>query len=195
MDSRARRPMSMLKAPVADAARVRPKTRRSHSAWNAGSSGSSSTRPEFIMPPMSCTLIWTKSDSGADHRVAGDKVGQLLGAPTVGAGGTHRDHQVTQLRGRIPHPNAGGLGQTDTEISQDTAWVHHGPRAIWRRLVPDRRKAEQWPWVAGAQRADDQIVFILRVLDNRDVFALPASKTQGGDGRGGVRPQPLGEVI
>ena len=133
--------------------------------------------------------------TGADHRVAGDEFGQLVLAPAVRAGGTHRDHEVTQLCGRVPHSDAGGLGHADAEIGQDTARIHHSPRAVRRRLVPDRRKAEHRPRVAGAQRADDQVVLIRRVLDRHRVLALPACETQGGDGRGGVRAEPLEEVV
>ena len=123
---------------------------------------STSTLPKPSMPPMSWTPFMPASSgsrqAGADHRVAGDDLGELLLAPAFGACGPHRHDQEARLGGGIPHPDFGVLGQRDAEIVEHAARVLDRARAIGRGLVPDRRQAEHFPRIAGAQRADDHVV-------------------------------------
>ena len=80
------------------------------------------------------------------------------------------------------------------EVGQDAARIHDGARAVRRRLVPDRRQAEHLPRVAGAQRADDDVVHRRRVLDDDDVLALRALEAELGDRGRAVGEQP-GPVV
>src|SRR4029434_4394061 len=58
-------------------------------------------------------------------------------------------------------------------------------------LVPDRRQAQYVPRIAGAQRADDDVVALGRVLDCAEVIADALGAGQGRDGPGAVREQRL----
>ena len=80
-------------------------------------------------------------------------------------------------------------GSVDAEVGEHAARVHDGARAVGRRLVPDRRQAEHLPRVAGAQRADDHVVQLGRVLDRDHVLALAADIAERGDRLGRVRQQ------
>ena len=66
----------------------------------------------------------------------------------------------------------------------------HGARAVGRGLVPDRRQPQHGPGIAGAQRADDEVVHRVGVLDGDHVLALPAREAELGNGRGGVLEEP-----
>ena len=92
-----------------------------------------------------------------------------------------------------PRPGSPCRDERHAELGQHAARVDHRARAVGRRLVPDRRQAEHRPRVAGAERADDQVVLVGRVLDRHHVLALPPAVAELGDGRGGVRAQPVGE--
>ena len=104
----------------------------------------------------------------------------------LAAGGAHRHHQVAQLGGRVPDPDAGRVGQGHAELGQHPARVDDGARAVGRRLVPDRRQAEHAPGIAGAQGADDEVVLGGGVEHRAHVLALPPAVAERGDGGGGV---------
>ena len=89
--------------------------------------------------------------------------------------GPHRQHEEARLGGRIPHADLGVLRQRDAEIGEHAARVLHGARAIRRGLVPDRRQAEHFPRVAGAERAHDHVVALRRVLDRHQMIAGAAT--------------------
>ena len=86
------------------------------------------------------------------------KVGELLLAPALGARRPHRQHDEAGLGGRVPHPDLRVGRQRHAEIGEHAARIVHRARAVRRRLVPDRRQAEHFPRIAGAQRADDDVV-------------------------------------
>ena len=83
------------------------------------------------------------------------------------------------------------FGSVDAEVVEHAARVLHGARAVRRRLVPDRRQAEHLPRIAGAQRADDHVVALRRVLDRDQMIADAAHVAHRGDRLGGVRQQRL----
>ena len=83
------------------------------------------------------------------------------------------------------------FGSDDAEIGEHAARVLHRARAVGRRLVPDRRQAQHLPRVAGAQRADDHVVPLRRVLDRDQMVADAAHVAHRGDRLGGVREQRL----
>src|SRR5215831_16334938 len=128
-------------------------------------------------------------EPGADHRVAGDQIGQPVLAPAVGSGGPHRQDQKAGLGGRVPHADLGVRGQPHAEIGEHAARILDGARAIGRRLVPDRRQAEHFPWIAGAQRAHDHVVDLLRVLDRHEMVADAADMAKRRDRGGAVREE------
>ena len=55
-------------------------------------------------------ILRTFRQPGADHGIARDQFGEFLLAPAFGAGGAHRDDEITNLGGRIPHADFGVLG-------------------------------------------------------------------------------------
>ena len=63
------------------------------------------------------------------------------------------------------------------------------------RIVPPRRNAEQRPRIAAAQRADDQIVGLRRVLDNNHMLALPAAMAESADRLIGIGQKRGAEII
>ena len=112
--------------------------------------------------------------------------------PSVPAGriGTTRK-RVSAVE--VPDAYFGFLGQRDAEIGQNAARVLDRPRAVGRRLVPDRRQPEHFPRIAGAQRADDHVVALRRVLDRDQMVADGAHVAERGDRRGGILQQRLPE--
>ena len=75
------------------------------------------------------------------------------------------------------------LGEHRARLADDAG-------AVGRVLVPGRRQAEHRPRVAGAQRADDDVVDVRSVLDDDDVLALRAAEAELGDGGRAVVEQP-----
>src|ERR1700712_4279783 len=116
-----------------------------------------------------------------------------LGAPALRAWGTHRQYEKPRLGSRIPHPDFSFLRQADTEIREHAAGILYRPGTIWRGLIPDRRQAQHFPRVTGAQRAHDNVVARRRVLDGDEVIADPADMAERTYGLGGVFQQCLPE--
>ena len=82
-------------------------------------------------------------------------------------------------------------GEVDAELAQHRARLAHGARAVLRRLVPGGRQPEHAPWVARAERAHDEVVPLVRVLDRAQVLGDEAADVQLARRRGGVLQQPL----
>ncbi len=118
---------------------------------------------------------------------------KLRFAPAFGAFGPHRQHQKARLGGRIPDPDLGFLRQADAEIGEHAARILDGAGTIGRGLVPDRRQPQHFPGVTGAQRADDHVVPLRRVLDRDQMIADPADMAERADGLAGIRQQGLFE--
>ena len=57
------------------------------------------------------------------------------------------------------------IRQIEPELGQNLARLADGAGAIGALLVPVRRQAQQIARIAGAERADDDIVNVLRVDD------------------------------
>ncbi len=113
--------------------------------------------------------------------------------PSVPAG-PHRQDDEAGLGGRVPDPDGGVLRQRDAEVGEHAARIADGARAIGRGLVPDRRQAEHFPGVTGAQRAHDDVVGLRRVLDRDEMIADAAHMAELGDGGGRVVEQRLLEA-
>src|SRR5947207_15522636 len=77
--------------------------------------------------------------SGPDHAVAGDELRKALFAPALRTGRSHRQHEISNFRGRVPDANVGAFRQFKTEIAEHAARILHRLGAIGRGLVPDRR--------------------------------------------------------
>src|SRR5213593_1403928 len=99
-----------------------------------------------------------------DHRVTRDQLRERVLAQTFGAGGPLRKHEVAELGARVPDLDLHALGQVDAELAQR-------PRAVLERLVPDGRKPDEGGRIAGAERADDEVVHAGRVLDHLEIDA------------------------
>ena len=76
----------------------------------------------------------------------------------------HRQYEKPCFRRRIPDADFGIARQGDAEFGQHAFRVDHRARAIGRRFVPDRRQSQHLPGIAGAQRADDHVMRLRRVL-------------------------------
>jgi DNA-binding transcriptional MocR family regulator len=96
--------------------------------------------------------------SRPDQPVPGDHGGEFVGRETAGPGRPGRQHHVTGLRGRIPDRDLDMIGQRQAELGEHRARLPHRPRPVGEALVPARRGAEQRYRIAGAQRADDDVV-------------------------------------
>ena len=79
--------------------------------------------------------------------------------------------------------------QRHAEIGEYAARVVDRARAIGRRFVPDRRQAEHLPRVAGAQRADDHVVLLRRVLYRDEVIADAVDQAERDDRLAGIGEQ------
>ena len=76
--------------------------------------------------------------SGADHAIARDELGELLLAPALRAGGPHRQHEEARLGGGIPDADFGLLGS----VRPKSASTPRGPsRRASDRARPCTRPA------------------------------------------------------
>ncbi len=96
--------------------------------------------------------------SGADHPVPGDQRRQLVLGHRVRAGGAGGEDEVADRRAGVPHADLDVVGELGAELGQHGPRFGDGAGPVGEALVPDRRDPEQWPRVARAQRADDQVV-------------------------------------
>ena len=107
--------------------------------------------------------------------------------PAGRIGSTMKRVSAVESQTRIFVPS----GSVDAEIGEHAARIVDRPRAVGRSLVPDRRQAEHLPRIAGAQRADDHVVGLRRVLDRDQVVADPADMAVFRDRRRGIIEQRL----
>jgi hypothetical protein len=114
----------------------------------------------------------------ADHCIARDQLRQRRLTEIIDAGRPFRQHQITDLGGRIPYPYFNLIAKGQPEFGQDAARVDHRPRPIWRRLVPARRQAEQAPWIARAERANHEVMDSRGVFDDHDMLRFPPEKSK-----------------
>ena len=149
------------------------------------------------MPPMSwtpfmpCLRLGGRDFGHADHGIARDQMRPVPPRSASRVRRTLRQDEVAQFRRAVPDAHLDIFRQFEPELPQARPRIDHGARAICRRLVPDRRQAEESPRVAGAQRTDDQVVHLRPVLDDHDVFALRRLESDLGDRRGGIGKQTL----
>ena len=119
----------------------------------------------------------SRRQAGADHRVARDQRRRAAPRSSLRCRRAHRQHDEAGLGGRIPHADLGvGSAASTPKSGKHAARIGHGARAIGRRLVPDRRQAEHFPRIAGAQRAHDHVVPLRRVLDRDQMIAHAADE-------------------
>ena len=100
--------------------------------------------------------------------------------------GLHREHEVANLRGRVPHADLDVVAELEAELAQHRSRLGDHAGAVGRALVPVRRQAEHRPGVAGAKRADDRVVSRGRVLEHDHGLALGAGEPELGDRRRAV---------
>src|SRR5438067_5846989 len=131
-------------------------------------------------------LVRAFRQPGPDHAVAGDEPGKALFAPALRTGGAHRQHEISNFRGRIPDANVGAFRQVKTEIAEHAARILHRLGAIGRGLVPDRRQSKHRPRITGAKRTHDHVVKARGVLECHDVFALTPDIAEFGNCRRGI---------
>ena len=178
-------------------ARLSASVRPSHAAWKTGSFGSGSTLPKPCMPPMSWMPSITRPPSDFSASPVPIMLSRVTSAasfsslqPSVPAGrigSTMKRVSAVESQTRI----SVSCRQRDAEIGQHAARIVDRARAIGRRFVPDRRQPEHFPRIAGAQRADDHVVQLRRVLDRDQVIADAVEQTERGDRLAGVLEQRL----
>ena len=124
----------------------------------------------------------TLHQGGPDQPVPGDQGGELVGGEPAGPGRPGRKHHVAGLRGRVPDRDLHIIGQRQAELGEYRARLPHRPRPVGEALVPARRGSEQRHRVAGAQRADDDVVRGLGVRDDpqRVAQSVEAQLRRGG---------------
>ena len=61
------------------------------------------------------------------------------------------------------------MRQSDPKFGENSPGLDHDPRAIRRRFVPGRRQAQDIPWVAGTQGANDHIVARRGIFDDDEI--------------------------
>jgi DNA-binding transcriptional MocR family regulator len=127
---------------------------------------------------------------GTDQPVPGDQGGEFVGRESVGAGRPGRQHHVAGLRGRVPDRYRDFIRQHQAELREHHARLPDCPRPVGEALVPAGRGTEQRHRVAGAQRADDDVVRGLGVRDDPQCVAQPL-ETQLGRGRGAIEKQQV----
>src|SRR6267378_79877 len=71
-----------------------------------------------------------------DHAVAGHHGGKVFLAPSVGAGGTPRQHQIAQVRQTVVHPHRDVVSDAGAEFAQHLARLAHHARAVVLAAVP-----------------------------------------------------------
>ena len=126
----------------------------------------------------------------ADHRVAGDQRRELLLAQPLGAGG--RSGSTRKRTSELESQTRISTSSATRGPSRTAPRAARAPRAspVGGVLVPARRQPEHRPRVAGAQRADDDVVHGRGVLHDHDVLALRALEAELGDRGGAVVEQP-----
>ena len=174
----------MLNAPAAPIARTIASTRPSHSAVKhrlvrLRLDLAETVHAAHVVDAVHDGAPGVFGKSGADHRVARDQLGELLLAPALGALRAASAARGSASRRSNPTRGSRSPSAASTPKSaQHAARVLHGARAIRRGLVPDRRQAEHFPRVAGAQRADDHVVALRRVLDRHQMVADAADMAE-----------------
>src|SRR5260370_34973177 len=102
-----------------------------------------------------------------------------------------RQHEVADLRGRIPDADLYVLTDFQPELAQYTARIDHGARPVGGGFVPDRREAEDRPGITGAQRAHHEVMALRGVLDDNHVVARTPAIAELGDVRRCIARKPF----
>ncbi len=127
---------------------------------------------------------------GPDQPVPCDQGGEFVGGEPVAPGRPGWQHHIAGLRGRVPDRDLDIIGQCQAELREHRTGLPHRSRPVGEALVPAWRRPEQRYGVAGAQRADDDVVRGLGVHDNPQLVAQPV-ETQLRRSRGSVGQQQV----
>ena len=114
--------------------------------------------------------------SGDDHRPRRGRGGsapasltpQPRGIPALGALGALRQDHPAIIRRAVHHADLDAVRQHRAPFGQHAARVAHRARAIGGGFVPMRRIAQHRAGVAGAQRADDQVMDAVGILQHAE---------------------------
>jgi probable F420-dependent oxidoreductase len=112
-------------------------------------------------------------ERGADEPVPGDQRGQFPGGQRAGPGRAHRQHHVAGLRRRIPDRDLDLIRKRHAELTEHGPRLPDRSRPVGEALVPARRGPEQRHRVAGAERADDDVVRGFVVGDDPQLVTQP----------------------
>ena len=114
------------------------------------------------------------------------RVTRLASAPSSQSStpfGRSRHDEIAPLRRRVPDTHLRALIKLDAELLKHAAWVTHHAGAIFVRFVPGWRETQDRERIAGAERADDEIMHVRRVLDRLQMAGRMASETEFADRR------------
>src|SRR5215467_15646496 len=100
-----------------------------------------------------------------------------------------RQHEIAELCRRIPDVNLDIVCERHSEFPQYPARIDDRTRAIGRGFVPDGRQTQQWPWIAGAQSADDKVVHARGILHYQRILALRAAVAEFSERSAAIRQQ------
>src|SRR5262245_15051774 len=132
------------------------------------------TRPKPCLPPKSCmpstvSALHLFKPRSADHRILRDDLCELLLRPTGRLGWLYRQHHVAVISRRVPNSDLRGGWKIEAHFAQDSAGLSDHANTVIEILVPIWRGADDGVGRTGAQRADDHVVDVFRVLEHNEV--------------------------
>src|SRR5215203_2407126 len=98
--------------------------------------------------------------AGTDQGVSRNEPGQFLFIQIFGPGGPHGEDHVADVGGAVVDQDLGAFRWFEAEFAHHVPRLPDGAGAILEALVPVWRAAQDGPRVAGAERADDQVVYL-----------------------------------
>ena len=86
------------------------------------------------------------------------------------------------------------IGNLCPKLDQHRPWLFDRPRPVGFELVPVGRQPKDFPRIAGTERADEDVVNLLRVLDDDELGVLEKADPEFFSGGATVGEQPRAKV-
>ena len=110
--------------------------------------------------------------SNPDQHIPSNKTCELFLREMLCPLRSHWQHDISRLATGVPNADICGSGQLKPHLSQQSASFSDDARAVWRRLVPIRWQAQQWPCGARTLCANNYVVRCSCVLDCDHLMTL-----------------------
>src|SRR5215475_15953234 len=128
------------------------------------------TRPKPCLPPKSCipstvSTLHLVKPRGSDHCILGDNLREFLLRPANGRRWLDGQHHVAVIGRGVPDSDFSGGGEIETHFTQDGTRLPDDACPVVDILVPIGGSADDGIGGAGAERADDHVVNVRRVLE------------------------------